>query len=72
MQKMPVNDDLYAFQRTKMPKWSGELNDLKVVLGKQKLFSAACPNHGEVNKNDSFSDIFWMSMMSLWKNLHET
>ena len=38
MQKKPGNDDLYAFCRTKMRKWSGEPNDLNVVLGEQKFF----------------------------------
>ena len=39
LQKKPANHDLYAFRRTKTPKWSGEPNDLKVVLGEQKFFS---------------------------------
>ena len=37
-QKKPVNHDLYAFWRTKMPKWSREPNDRKVVLREQKIF----------------------------------
>ena len=37
-QKNPMNDDLYAFQRTKVPKLSREPNDLKVALGEKKTF----------------------------------
>ena len=36
--KKPAHDDLYAFWRTEIPKWSWELNDIKVVLGEQKIF----------------------------------
>ena len=39
LQKKPANHVLYAFRRTKTPKWSGEPNDLKVVLGEQNFFS---------------------------------
>ena len=31
-QKMPANDDLYAFRRTNMPNWSREPNNLKLCL----------------------------------------
>ena len=37
--KKPANHELYAFWSTKMPKWSGEPNDLKVVLVEQKIIS---------------------------------
>ena len=38
-QKKPAYHDLYAIRRTKTPKWPGEPNDLKVVLGEKKILS---------------------------------
>ena len=57
MQKKPANYDLYAFRRANMPKWSGESNDLKDVLGEQKFFSDSLPL---VNKSSS------VQIMALW------
>ena len=59
-QKKPANHDLYAFRRTKTAKWSGEPNDLKVVLGEQQTFSDSLPWYWP-----SVSCSVWMAFANL-------